>query len=51
MLVMGVKKYTPQQDVEGLVLSGSPGQNDFRKFCLSDEIKKIHRELEEAISV
>ncbi len=32
-------------------MSGSPRQNDFRTFCMSDETEKVYQKLEEVINV
>jgi len=36
---------------KGLEIDELPKQDDFRNFCLNDEIKEVYRKLEEMISI
>jgi hypothetical protein len=39
-----------QLNTKGLEMVRLPGQDEFRNFCMSDETKKVYRELEEIIN-
>ena len=36
---------------KGWKLSGSPRQNDYRTFCMSDETEKVYQKLEEVVGI
>ena len=36
---------------KGLEIVRLPRQDDYRTFCMSDEIEKVYRELEEIINI
>jgi len=39
------------EEVLPILMSGSPQQNDFRTFCMSDETEKVYQKLEEIITI
>jgi hypothetical protein len=45
------KKKALQQRLKGWEWSWLPKQNDFRTFCMGDEIEKVCRKLEEVIGI
>jgi len=45
------KKKSPSAKAKGLILVSLPRQDDFRNFCICDQIENVYQKLEEAINV
>ena len=46
-----IKKKRPSVNVKGLSIVWLPRQDDFRNFCMSDEMGKLYKKLEETINI